>query len=655
MPPKKAAAANVGAKPSNRKIKKKDEDDGAEVDDVDLMGGGKKLIKPEDQLDLTEAELKKEVTRILTANNPNAPQNIVRFSFKEGAFKQTTSVDQIVMHFSYDGNMLHKDSDEARRQKAKEEDDEGSGEEGQSKPKTVLRNQFNFSERAAQTFNNPFRERSTETDPPPRSTFSATANQWKMFDAYEEHRAEQEKLKAKESSKGPGFKKDDDKKKKKLLASEGAGDDINRVGEVARIIERMINQNTFDDIAQDFAFFEDASDEFRADEGTLLPLWKFGYEKSKRMAVTGCAWNPDYADMFAVGHGSYDFTKQGGGVLLIYTLKNPSYPEFIYNTPSGVMCLDIHPKKAFLICVGFYDGNVGVFNILEKTRTTPTFMSTAKSGKHTDPVWCVKWQPNDLDDNLNFFSTSSDGKVGAWTLVKEELVFTEVISLKNEDVVQPVGPDGSQLQILGCGSVMGFHPNIDYLFLVGTEEGKIHKCSKAYSTQYLYTFQAHDMSVDTIKFNPYLPDIYLTCSADWTVKMWDNNYGDQAMFTFDLNAAVADVAWAPYSSTVFAAITIDGKAHVFDLNVNKYDSLCQQTVVQKKKTKLTHCEFNPSYPVLMVGDERGYVTTLKLSPNLRKKQKRKKAEMHLPPDPAYEVSKLDKIVSLVRDPAKKQT
>lgn len=31
------------------------------------------------------------------------------------------------------------------------------------------------------------------------------------------------------------------------------------------------------------------------------------------------------------------------------------------------------------------------------------------------------------------------------------------------------------------------------------------------------------------------------------------------MFIYDLNAAVGDVAWAPYSSTVFAAVTTDGK------------------------------------------------------------------------------------------------
>ena len=39
-------------------------------------------IKPPDQLHLTEEELKEEFTRILTANNPHAPHNIVRFNFK---------------------------------------------------------------------------------------------------------------------------------------------------------------------------------------------------------------------------------------------------------------------------------------------------------------------------------------------------------------------------------------------------------------------------------------------------------------------------------------------------------------------------------------------------------------------------------------------
>ena len=37
-----------------------------------------------------------------------------------------------------------------------------------------------------------------------------------------------------------------------------------------------------------------------------------------------------------------------------------------------------------------------------------------------------------------------------------------------------------------------------------------------------------------------------------------------------------------------------------------------------KRAKLTHVSFNQSDPVLIVGDDRGGVNSLKLSPNLRK-------------------------------------
>jgi dynein intermediate chain 1 len=55
---------------------------------------------------------------------------------------------------------------------------------------------------------------------------------------------------------------------------------------------------------------------------------------------------------------------------------------------------------------------------------------------------------------------------------------------------------------------------------------------------------------------------------------------------------------------------------VFDLSVNKYEPICQQQIA--KKRKLTHVCFNAVFPILAVGDDRGGVTTLKLSPNLRK-------------------------------------
>lgn len=44
------------------------------------------LLKPDDQLDLTEAELNEEIPKVLTSDNPNIKKNLVIYSFKEGQY-----------------------------------------------------------------------------------------------------------------------------------------------------------------------------------------------------------------------------------------------------------------------------------------------------------------------------------------------------------------------------------------------------------------------------------------------------------------------------------------------------------------------------------------------------------------------------------------
>ncbi|NXR59428.1 DNAI1 protein, partial [Rhadina sibilatrix] len=664
-------------------------------------------VRSPDQLELTEAELKMEVTRTLTANNPHIPQDIVRFSFKERAYKLVDDMDQTAIHFTLNGYLVHKDSDEGRRQsirssieaeKAPVEEEEapveasaeateetetedkeptgdaevaGEEEEAQTAevaaepeaaeaaeeppppkvPEKKLANQFNFIERSSTTYHNPLREKGYQTDPAPFETFSENVNQWYIYDTYMEELERMEKAKEKEKAKPAAVKKEDTKTGRKLSYVEPPHiDSLSKVAKAAKIAERMVNLNTFDDIAQDFKYFEDASDEFRGQEGTLLPLWKFQYEKTKKLAVTAISWNPKYKDLFAVGYGSYDFMKQGQGMLLLYTLKNPSFPEYSFNSESGVMCLDFHSDHPYLLAVGFYDGNVAIYN-LKKASSQPSYKSSAKSGKHTEPVWQVKWQKDDMDNNSNFFSVSSDGRIVSWTLVKNELVHMDVIKLSADGTTMQ-GPEGLQLQTFGSGTSFDFHRKIDNLFLVGTEEGKIYKCSKSYSNQFLDVFEAHHMAVDSISWNPFHLKVFISCSSDWTVKIWDHTI-KTPMFVYDLGTAVGDVAWSPYSSTVFAAVTIDGQAHVFDLNVNKLEPLCTQLVVTRKKNKTTHIQFNPVYPIIIVGDERGLIVCLKLSPNLRKMPKEKKGQ-EVKKGPEVEMAKLEKLLSLVREPGSKE-
>ena len=111
------------------------------------------------------------------------------------------------------------------------------------------------------------------------------------------------------------------------------------------------------------------------------------------------------------------------------------------------------------------------------------------------------------------------------------------------------------------------------------------------------------------------------------------------------------MCWAPYSSTIFGAVTVDGKVHIYDLSVSKYSPICVQPVVHTRKATLTHLVFNHHYPVLLVGDTQGVTHCLKLSPNCRKQEKeiRKAAKNN---DEAMvrklEIRKLEKLLQQVK-------
>jgi len=58
----------------------------------------KMMIRPSDQLQLTDKELGEEVTQLWKAENPNAAHNITYFSHKEKSFKHVATVEQSEFH-----------------------------------------------------------------------------------------------------------------------------------------------------------------------------------------------------------------------------------------------------------------------------------------------------------------------------------------------------------------------------------------------------------------------------------------------------------------------------------------------------------------------------------------------------------------------------
>jgi len=131
----------------------------------------------------------------------------------------------------------------------------------------------------------------------------------------------------------------------------------------------------------------------------------------------------------------------------------------------------------------------------------------------------------------------------------------------------------------------------------------------------LETYEGHYLAVYAVKWNTFHPRVFLSCSADWTIKMWDSSI-KRPIMTFDLGFAVGDIEWAPYSSTVFAAVTSNGNLYVYELKQEKHHHLCEHPAM--KKAKALHVSFNKVDPIILVGDERGGVNSFKLSKSLCK-------------------------------------
>eukprot|EP00033_Pygsuia_biforma_P002953 GCRY01003254.1.p1 GENE.GCRY01003254.1~~GCRY01003254.1.p1 ORF type:complete len:726 (+),score=180.58 GCRY01003254.1:137-2314(+) len=645
------------------------------------LGQRKEVIKPKDQLELTEEDLSQEFTRLLNCNNPNAPSSLVRFNHKQKAYVTQPSVDQTEVHFELPSLILHRSSEEGKKQLSgdskaagtgpeekeeendEEEEESEETEELQGKP---LRNQFNFSDRASQCSTHPPRERGTMTEPPLKVDFNANVTQYEIFDAYIEHQERQKSMKDK-GRKGGREKEEEGSASAGSLTARGGGElnepttgdsgavpDVmatSAMGRTLKIMERMVSLNIYDDVALDYMYWEDKADLTRT-EGSLLPLWRFFTEAAKRKHVTSVKWNPLYQDMFVVGYGRFDFLKQGSGGIAVFSLKSPTHPEYFIRTASSVLSVDVHPQHPNLIIVGLYSGVVQAYD-LKHGVDEPLFQCTVKTGKHTDPVWQVVWQAEDFAKDLSFISVSSDGRITSWAFVKNTLEHMDLMKLK---VVAPPPPgegaaltnrpgstdpeaaggeggldrprllkmnipttdtDSSLLTLAG-GTCIDFNKLVDHLFLVGTEEGAVHKCSKAYSSQYLASYFPHSMAVYGLRWNPFSEHVFLTCSADWSVKLYDHRQA-VPLLVFDLPDSVSSVAWAPYSAAVFACAVGDGSLYVFDLLVSKTEPMCVFRVTAK--SRLTQIAFNPHHPIILVGDERGIVHGFKLSPNLRKSAK----------------------------------
>ncbi|CAD8093566.1 unnamed protein product [Paramecium sonneborni] len=347
----------------------------------------------------------------------------------------------------------------------------------------------------------------------------------------------------------------------------------------------------------------------------ITQLFSYKCQLSEQCKVTSADWNPVNKDLLAV---SYSNRETSDGHIMFWTLKNPTFPERIITYPSKFNCCKFSESQPNLIAAGTVDGIVAVWDIRRKSNK-PITENKEMAGKHSDSVWEVQWigkGAKGTDKGESLVSISSDSRIVEWSM-KKGLEYTNLMNLKR--VVQSSQKENLQEGVnfrMSAGFSFDFLQRESAMYLAATEDGTIHRCSKSYTEQYLDNYFGHSGPVYKVRCNPFFGDIFLTCSADWSCKLWNwteelpkANFQQQ-----NLKDEVLDFEWSPHTSVLFASVCKDGRLELWDLTKNNmldpYFTIMPQE--QENWPAKTMVRFAHNSPVLITGDARGDINAYRL-------------------------------------------
>ena len=188
-------------------------------------------------------------------------------------------------------------------------------------------------------------------------------------------------------------------------------------------------------------------------------------------------------------------------------------------------------------------------------------------GKHTDTVHQLQWVEKEKKGEV-LISIGADGRVIEWSM-KKGLDMTNLMTLRKQSNTSKKknSKEGVIFNYTG-GFSFDFPVDDRTHYYAATEDNAIHKCSVTYNEMPIESYTGHTGPVYKIRCNPFISNVLLTCSYDWTVKLWRETKDGMKTLTFsqpDLSTQVNDIEWSHNTSTAFGMVAEDGRLEIWDI------------------------------------------------------------------------------------------
>lgn len=339
-------------------------------------------------------------------------------------------------------------------------------------------------------------------------------------------------------------------------------------------------------------------------------LWSFTSDYVRGRTVTGMCWNSLNTDLLAVGYGKYFHQERKNGLVCCWTIKNPTQPERKYKFDSPVTSVNFSTYRPNLLACGFYNGSVIILDISFRTKTVIA-VSNRETSPSYEPVWQIFWfrEEDNLQTEEQLMTCCQDGRICRYRREKNLNCFSFMLvtcvegKVKGIDQSRKCRAHDIPVTRHPAALVLTRHPVETLTYFVGTDEGCIHKFSINLH-QHVDIFAAHDGPVYSMQFSPFCSKIFLTCGADWCVRIWSEGVGQPLLALNTSMEAVQGAVWSPINATIIAGVS-GNNIQVWD--IGRKISVPASTTTSRADSRNLMVQFTSSGLNLVVGDSDGTV------------------------------------------------